>query len=140
MSHRNQPRELGTAWERRGVDYAQAKGLPWERAPLRGTADLLDVQGCLPAGWLIGFKAKRPKTTEKNADRLSEAMNEARKAWLRLPEDARREVIPVQIVQRPQYPVGRAFAVMEYDDFLSLVLERAAADEGQEWDERNAYS
>lgn len=124
MSHNNKPRELGTAWERRCVDYAVAKGLPWERAPLRGTADLLDVQGCLTDGWLVGFKAKRPKSGEPG-DRLSQAMNEAHAASQRLPGGCDAvSVIPVQVLQRPNYPVGRAYAVMEYEDFLLLARMR----------------
>jgi hypothetical protein len=116
---RNLPKEAGTAWERRVVDFAAGMGLPWDRAPLRGTADLLDVQGCVPMGWLIGAKAKH----KGSGDRLSEAMNEAAAARKRLrPPNA--GVIPVQVVQRPGYPVGRGFAVMEYSDFLRLVIER----------------
>jgi len=49
----------GAKWERIAVDYAAGKGLPWDRAPLRGTRDLLDTQGCLPAGFLVGYKGIR---------------------------------------------------------------------------------
>lgn len=121
----NPPKERGTAWERRVVDHAQQRGLPWERAPLRGTADLLDVQGCLPDGWLIGCKAI--SRLGNLQDRMSSAMNEARAARERLPrispglEDG---VIPVQVIQRQGYPVGRAYVVLEYDEFLALALER----------------
>lgn len=115
---------MGTAWERRVADFAAGMGLPWDRAPLRGTADLLDIQGCVPMGWLIGTKAKR----RGSDDRLSEAMNEARAAHRRL-GPAGREVIPVQVMQRPGYPVARAFAVMEYGDFLWLVVDRARREE-----------
>ncbi len=121
----NPPKERGTAWERRVVDHAQERGLPWERAPLRGTADLLDVQGCLPDGWLVGCKAISRRGNL--ADRLSAAMNEARAARERLPKyfpSAADGVIPVQVVQRQGYPVGRAYVVMEYDDFLSIVKFR----------------
>jgi hypothetical protein len=121
---RNVPKETGTAWERRVVDFAAGMGLPWDRAPLRGTADLLDVQGCVPMGWLVGAKAKRMGSDP--GDRLSEAMNEARTAWERLGRPS--EVVPVQVVQRPRYGVSRAFTVMEYADFLWLVLQR------QEWE------
>lgn len=121
----NPPKERGTAWERRVVDHAQAAGLAWERAPLRGTADLLDVQGCLPDGWLVGCKAISRRGNL--ADRMSAGMEEARAARARLPrifpglEDG---VVPVQVMQRQGYPVGRAYVVMEYDPFLDLVAER----------------
>lgn len=123
MSHNNTPRETGTAWERRVADYAAAKGLPWDRAPLRGTADLLDIQGSLVMGWLVGCKAKR----KGSGDRLSEAMTEARKAWVRAGSEP--WVIPVQIIQRPGYPVGKSFTVMETDDFLQIVMMRRAQEE-----------
>ena len=121
----NPPKERGTAWERRVVDHAKAAGLPWERAPLRGTADLLDVQGCLPDGWLIGCKAISRRGNL--ADRLSAGMNEGRAAVERLPRlfgQPADGVIPVQIVQRQGFPVGRAYVVMEYDEFLGLVTAR----------------
>ena len=121
----NPPKERGTAWERRVVDHAQAAGLPWERAPLRGTADLLDVQGCLPDGWLVGCKAISRKGNL--SDRMSRAMNEARDALLRVSERwpaMAHGVIPVQVVQRQGMSTGRAYVVMVYDDYLTLVLER----------------
>ena len=51
----------GPAWERVVADYAASPrfGLPWDRAPLRGARDLLDLQGTLPAGFLVGCKAIR---------------------------------------------------------------------------------
>lgn len=119
------PRQRGTAWERRVVDYAQAQGLPWERAPLRGTQDLLDVQGCLPDGWLVGCKAISRKGDLGN--RLSTAMNEADAARLRALDKypgLAGELIPVQVVQRQAKPVGMAYVVLEYDEFLALVVER----------------
>ena len=122
----NPPRERGTAWERRVVDHAQAAGLPWERAPLRGTQDLLDVQGCLPDGWLVGCKAISRRGNL--ADRMSRAMAEAQTALLRVklmwPRVQADDVVPVQVVQKQGKPVGEAYVVMEYDDFLALVLER----------------
>lgn len=121
----NPPRERGTAWERRVVDHAQAAGLPWERAPLRGTQDLLDVQGCLPDGWLVGCKAISRKGNL--ADRMSRAMNEADAARLRAADKypgLAVDVIPVQVVQRQGKPVGTAYVVLGYDEFLALVLER----------------
>ena len=57
----------GPAWERTVADYAAERyGLPWDRAPLRGARDLLDLQGCLPAGFLVGCKAiRRVKSAEQ---------------------------------------------------------------------------
>src|SRR5260370_32431931 len=50
----------GAKWERVVADYARdIYALPWDRAPLRGTRDLLDIQGCLPAGFLVGCKGIR---------------------------------------------------------------------------------
>ncbi len=140
----NPPKERGSAWERRVVDRAQEAGLPWDRAPLRGSADLLDVQGCQAGGFLIGCKAI--SRSGSLADKLGPAMVQGRRAaenWMRLHAAAGRaapqwsgiaeeirglgpgEVVPVQIIQRSGYPVGQAYAVMEYDAFLRLAVELA---------------
>jgi len=120
----------GTAWERRVADYAHARGFPWDRAPLRGSRDLLDIQGCLPDGWLIGTKNLSPETLQA---RLSSAMDQCRRAignldaWYFPPP---KDVIPVQVVQRRNHRTGRAYVVMEYDDFLRLAEMR------RDWDTR----
>lgn len=118
----NPPKERGTAWERRVVDHARERGLPWERAPLRGSADLLDVQGPQYEGWLVGCKAISRRGNLQ--DRMSDAMNQARAAVENLPEGWRDGVVAVQVLQRQGFPVGRAYVVMEYDEFLGLVEER----------------
>lgn len=121
------PKQIGTSYERRVADYAAGKPwlLPWDRAPLRGTADLLDISGSLPDGWLVGCKAI---TRRGNlADRLSGAMEQNRAAMANLERmypGRASGVVPVQIVQRQGYPVGRSYAVMEFDQFLSVVLMR----------------
>ncbi len=129
MTHNNMPREVGTRFEVVCVTRAQERGLPWDRAPLRGTADLLDMQGCQPAGFLVGCKAiTRPAHPD---GKLGPAMKEARAAANRWEKMTGSPIIPVQIIQRatqrsqPRNP-GQAYAVMEYDDFLTLVLELQA--------------
>jgi len=121
----NTAKAVGTAWERRIADYAAERGLPWDRAPLRGVNDLLDLSGTLPDGWLVGGKGITRKGNL--ADRMSDAMNQCRTAMAnlrRIYPGAAGDVIPVQIIQRQGFPTGRAYAVMEYDEFLSLVLQR----------------
>ena len=127
-------RRKGTAWERRVADYAHARGFPWDRAPLRGSRDLLDIQGCLPDGWLIGTKNLSPETLQA---RLSSAMDQCKRAMLNLRDmstayggNGNPDVIPVQVVQRRNHRTGRAYVVMEYDDFLRLAEMR------REWDTR----
>jgi len=121
----------GTAWERRVADYAHARGFPWDRAPLRGSRDLLDIQGCLPDGWLIGTKNLSPETLQA---RLSDAMNQCRRAVDNLlvlyPPPMQQDVIPVQVVQRRNHRTGRAYVVLEFDDFLRLAEMR------RDWDNR----
>ena len=127
----NPPKARGTAWERRVADHAAAAGLPWDRAPLRGSSDLLDIVGCLPDGWLIGCKAISRRGNL--ADRMSKAMDEGRAALAnaaRLYPGRTSDVIPVQIVQRQGFATGRAYAVMEYDEFLRLVQMRHKWAEG----------
>ncbi len=120
------PKRAGTAWERKVADYAQAHGLPWDRAPLRGSRDLLDLQGCLPGGWLVGCKGI--KRGVNMGDRMSEAMRQCERALVNLeharPVGYRADVIPVQVMQRSGYPVGKAYVVASYDDFLRLAAIR----------------
>jgi len=119
----------GTAWERRVADYAHARGFPWDRAPLRGSRDLLDIQGCLPDGWLIGTKNLSPETLQA---RLSSAMDQCARARANLNGiyPGRHDVIPVQVVQRRNHRTGRAYVVLEFDDFLRLAELR------RDWDTR----
>lgn len=125
----NRPKERGTAWERRVADHAQAAGLPWDRAPLRGSADLLDLTGCQSAGFLVGCKAI--SRSGSLADKLGPAMVQGRRAaenWYRMSDQ---EVLPVQVIQRSGYSVGEAYAVMEYDAFLRLVQRLVKAEGGR---------
>ena len=119
----NRPREVGTAWERRVVDYAvEHDGLRWERAPLHGSEDLLDVQGCQWDGWLIGCKGIT--RTGNMADKMSDAMIQAQRARANARGLFGDDLIPVQVMQRQGYKTGQAYVVLELDDFLALVLER----------------
>ena len=130
------PRRAGANWERRGVALAVERGLPWTRRLRLGEqGDLLDVDGCLPAGWLVGFKGIRRGVLM--GDRMSDAMNQCDRAMAALAAlypggdaDGRpvADVIPVQVLQRAGYGTARAYTVMEYGRFLDLVTMR------QEWD------
>jgi hypothetical protein len=121
----SRPKRAASRFERDVADYAAARGLPWDRAPLRGARDLLDITGSAAAGFLVGCKGiTRGKDIKQ---RLSEAMEQGRQAvnnWHRLkirPPGTPAEVVPVQIMQRSGYPTAKAYAVMEYDDFLTVV-------------------
>lgn len=131
----NAPKKMGTAWERRVVEAAQDRGIPWDRAPLRGSRDLLDTTGCLPMGWLVGAKALRRTGAETNlGKRMDEGMKQANRALVNVGELAAQRgqdpdatlagVVPVQVVQRAGYPVLQAYTVMEYRFFLDLVEMR----------------
>lgn len=121
MSHNNQPKEIGSAWERRVADHFADAGLAYDRAPLRGRRDRLDIAGSLGDGFLIGAKAKTRRRVTGDQDRLSEAMREAADAIAKLPYTARSETIGVQILQRPGYGVGKAYAVMTVDDLIRVI-------------------
>jgi hypothetical protein len=124
----------GPNWERAVADYAsQVYGLPWDRAPLRGSHDLLDLTGCLPAGFLVGCKAKRKGTTF--GAKISEAMDQCDRALLNLGRPAVKDgngrlhvdcggIIPVQVMQRTSYPAGKSYVVTELDYFLDLAARR----------------
>lgn len=123
----NPPVEQGTAWAERVAAYAREHGFAWDRSALHGAHDLLDITGCLPDGWLIGCKALSRKGNL--GDRLSDAMHQNRRAAVNLDRHypglkVREDVHTAQVVQRQGYGVGRAYVVMEYDEFLALVEER----------------
>lgn len=125
-----QPKRAGREWENLVVGYAQEHGFQWDRAPLRGARDLLDVTGCLPAGWLVG--AKSLAVGQRLDQRASEAMHQAHRAMENLEQrglgDLPRsstiastgDVIPWQIFQRRGHPVGAAYAITEYDWMLRI--------------------
>lgn len=114
-------------WERAIAAEARIRGLPWERR-LRGGdhADMLDIDGPLPDGWLIGGKAIG--RTVDMGDRMSSAMAQCDRAMTHLAarygESLASGVIPVQVIKRQGKPAGRAYAVMEYRYLLDLVVER----------------
>jgi hypothetical protein len=121
------PKRAGRNWEGEIIRYANENGMTWDKGPLRGPRDLLDVTGCLPDGWLIGAKGVQRGVSA--AARLSDSMDQARRAMDYLPGAARTlgfrpphvaDVIPWQIIQRPGAETGRAYAVTEYDDMLQL--------------------
>jgi hypothetical protein len=107
-------------------------GLPWDRAPLRGTRDLLDIQGCLPAGFLVGCKAIRRGTSF--GQKISEAMDQCDRALINLGKEHAKVngrlhvtsggIVPVQVMQRSGYPPGKAYVVTELDYFLDLAVRR----------------
>lgn len=122
----------GPNWERICADYAALNGLPWDRAPLRGSRDLLDLSGTLPAGFLVGCKALTRKGAPNFGAKISEAMAQCDRALDNLGRDGHGQllaetggIIPVQVMQRSGYRVGKAYVVMQYDHFLQLALERA---------------
>lgn len=126
----------GPTWERLVADYAQEVwDLPWERAPLRGSRDLLDIQGCLPTGFLVGCKAITRKGAASFGAKISEAMDQCDRALLNLGHPSERDgngrvrvasqgIIPVQVMQRSGYPPGKSYVVTELDYFLDLAARR----------------
>jgi hypothetical protein len=125
--------QAGPRWERAVADYARdAYGLPWDRAPLRGSRDLLDIQGCLPAGFLVGCKAIRRGTSF--GQKISEAMEQCDRALINMGRPSTRRgaltfvdgggIVPVQVMQRSGYPPGKAYVVTQLDYFLDLAVRR----------------
>lgn len=113
-------------YERRIVRYGQENGFPaWERR-LRGGAknDLLDLDGTIPDGWMIGCKSVHRGVAVGR--RLSEAMDQCHRAITALdhfridPEG----VIPVQVLMRPGAATGAHYVVTELDWFLQLAKMR----------------
>ena len=131
----NRPKRAGSAYERLVADYCAAEpwDLPWDRAPLRGSRDLLDLQGPQAAGFLVGCKAITRGTAF--GQRISEAMDQCDQALVNLGQAATVNghgyrivqaggIVPVQVMQRPGYPLGKNYVVTQLDYFLGLVRER----------------
>jgi hypothetical protein len=119
VSHNNASKEIGTAWEVAVRDYLRyGCGFPTvERLPLAGRRDVGDLGG-LP-GFLIGCKAEK-------TIRLSTYMDElgAQKTNLTLGAG----VVPVEVVKRRGAGPGRAYCVVELDEFAAVL--RAMTGEG----------
>jgi hypothetical protein len=132
----------GPNYERNIVTYINREtGLDWERMPAQGNRDLLDLQGPLAAGWLVGCKAIQRATTQdvrmwKAMDQCQRAMVNLEHKWGRTPVG----VIPVQILQRPASKrpdgadaaggYGRSYVVTELDWWLDLVELRLRLEAG----------
>jgi hypothetical protein len=126
------PKRAGRSWENQVVAAAQAAGLPWDKGPLRGQRDLLDITGCLPGGWLVG--AKSASRGQSAAVKLFDAMDQAERAMGFLEADGKADgVIPWQIIKRPRAETLRAYAVTEFRWFLDLARMRQAATEQRAW-------
>ena len=126
----------GATWERIVADYAADRGLPWDRAPLRGNRDRLDLTGTIPAGLLVGCKAITRRGAASFGAKISEAMDQCDRALVNMGHPSERDgngrlfvasmgIVPVQVMQRSGYPVGKAYVVTQYDYFLDLARERA---------------
>jgi hypothetical protein len=126
----------GPAWERKVADYAHDDyGLPWDRAPLRGARDRLDISGCIDDGWLVGCKAIHRGVNF--GQRISEAMTQCDQALVNIGRPAEHDrrgflvvdsgrVVPIQVMQRSGYPVGKAYVVTQLDYILRLAVARRA--------------
>lgn len=143
----------GARYERAVADYChEVYGFPWDKAPLRGRRDRLDLTGCLDYGWLIGCKAIHRGVNF--GQRISEAMTQADAALVnvgRPAEEARSgphkylvvdsgRIVPVQVMQRSGYPTGKSYVVTQLDYFLRLAQERADTDRELGRDGRRATS
>jgi hypothetical protein len=128
----NAPKRAGTAYERRVEQHVQKRGLPWSRAPLRGSRDQLDLQGCQLLGFLVGTKGIRRGVDMRS--RLADAMDQARRAKANyLADDSapgyRADIVAVQVLQKQDTNTGQHYAVMELDDLLTLALRVAALEQ-----------
>lgn len=142
----------GARFERAVADYAHDEyEFPWDKAPPRGRRDRLDITGCLDYGWLIGCKAIHRGVLF--GTRISEAMTQCDTALVNVgraavPDPQGRgflvvdsgRIVPVQVMQRSGYPIGKSYVVTQYDYFLRLARERAEADHAAGRDARRVKS
>lgn len=119
----NRPKKQGTDFERRVADYAAAAGLSWDRAPARGSRDLLDIEGALPMGWMVGCKslARGVPIARRIGEAIAELPGKLDNAARHLEHTAALgtgirvvdEVIPVQVMQQTGKRIGQSFVVTE---------------------------
>lgn len=130
----------GAKYERALADYCHdVYGFPWDKAPLRGRRDRLDITGCLDDGWLIGAKAIHRGVAF--GQRVSEAMAQCDAALVNVGRPAEQDrrnflvvdsgrIVPVQVMQRSGYPIGKHYVVTQLDYFLRLARIRATLEAG----------
>jgi hypothetical protein len=130
----------GAKYERALADYCHdIYGFPWDKAPLRGRRDRLDITGCLDEGWLIGAKAIHRGVAF--GQRVSEAMAQCDAALVNVGRPAEQDrrnflvvdsgrIVPVQVMQRSGYPIGKHYVVTQLDYFLRLARIRATLEAG----------
>lgn len=140
----------GANYERKVADYLHdTGGFPWDKAPLRGRRDRLDITGCLDYGWLIGCKAIHRGVPF--GQRISEAMAQCDSALVNVgrPADQDRRgflvvdngrIVPVQFMQRSGYPIEKHYVVTQAGYLLGLMQERAERDRAEGTNARRVIS
>jgi hypothetical protein len=130
------------SYEREVAEHARLRpGLQnWQRRLRTGdNADLLDLDGPLPLGWMVGCKSVQQKTRIKPCQRcghsdanigtrLWQAMDQSDQAMTNLAKILGAHpdgVFPFQVLRRTGRPIGEHYAVTTYDRFLDLVELRA---------------
>jgi hypothetical protein len=111
MTTMSSPRKIGTAWESAVVSHLQYHGfVTAERRALHGSKDIGDLTG-LP-GFLIGCKNER-------TIRLSTYMDELQVQKGNLVRGG--GVVPLEVVKRRGQGPGRAYVVIELNEFLPVL-------------------
>ena len=104
----NRSKAKGTAWERRLVDYLREHGFPYaERRALEGVNDRGDVAG-IPS---VVIEAKNAKAVSL-AGWVDEMVKEKANAGAQ---------IGAVIFPRRNHATGRAYVVMELDQFVEMI-------------------
>lgn len=106
----------GPLWETKLLDHLRGHGFDVERLRLTGREDEGDL--VIKDGGVVIIEAKDDKTFNISGwlrEAAAEAVNYARHRSI----DASC-VTPVVVVKRRNYPVGRAYLVMELDTFFDI--------------------
>lgn len=104
----NPNKRKGSSFEQQGVDHFRANGFPYaERRVQGGSNDRGDLGGV--PGVMVEFKNHK---TMDLAGWMDEVRAEKANAHAQ---------IGVAIVKRRNQPIGRAYVVMEFDEFLNLI-------------------
>ena len=104
----NPSKAKGTSWESAIVAHLQGSGFPYaERRALAGTQDRGDIAG-IPG---VMLEAKNCKQLS-----LSQWMDE-----VRVQKKNAGAQVGAAVVKRRNHQTGRAYVVMEFDDFLDLI-------------------
>lgn len=116
----NKPKRAGTAWETAVAVFLRGHGFPLaRRRELRGSLDAGDLD-VLP-GWVVGCKNEKRIELATYMDEIAAQVENQRKFQFDHPAFYPEHLFGAMVVKRRNKPVGRAYVVMELEQFADLI-------------------